>query len=167
MNESIKAPEGIPTGAITEGERMSTDTRSAEERREECRRRQKVLYFMTAADYLFWSDWERCNLEDRFQKPDPVLMAMTCEGADGIHDTTEKAIPEDAIELEMVPAVSQALKGPYYKWEDVRTLLPALSPDMALPYLIPAGEQPEGLRNIRIDMIMGGIARGVHRGLCA
>lgn len=31
MNESIKTPEGIPTGAITEGERMSTDTRSAEE----------------------------------------------------------------------------------------------------------------------------------------
>lgn len=40
MNESIKAPEGIPTGAITEGERMSTDTRSAEERREECRQLQ-------------------------------------------------------------------------------------------------------------------------------
>lgn len=37
MNESIKAPEGIPTGAITEGERMSTDTRSAEERREDAR----------------------------------------------------------------------------------------------------------------------------------
>lgn len=40
MNESIKAPEGIPTGVITEGERMSTDTRSAEERREECRQLQ-------------------------------------------------------------------------------------------------------------------------------
>lgn len=38
MNESIKAPEGIPTGAITEGERMSTDTRSAEERREDARK---------------------------------------------------------------------------------------------------------------------------------
>lgn len=37
MNKSIKAPEGIPTGAITEGERMSTDTRSAEERREDAR----------------------------------------------------------------------------------------------------------------------------------
>ena len=93
MNESIKAPEGIPTGAITEGERMSTDTRSAEERREECRQRHKVQYFMTAADYLFWSDWERCNLEDRFQKPDPVLMAMTQEGADGVHDTTEGHSP--------------------------------------------------------------------------
>lgn len=155
MNESIKAPEGIPTGAITEGERMSTDTRSAEERRKECRQRHKVQYFMTAADYLFWSDWERCNLEDRFQKPDPVLMAMTQEGADGVHDTTEGAFPEDGIELELSPAASQVLKGAYYKWEDVRTLLPALSPDMALPYLIPAGEQPEGLRNIRIDMIMG------------
>ena len=55
----------------------------------------------------------------------------------------------------MVPAVSQALKGPYYKWEDVRTLVPALLPDMALPYLIPAGEQPEGLRNIRVSIIMG------------
>ena len=58
---------------------MNESTRNAEERREECRQRHKVQYFMTAADYLFGSDWERCNLEDRFQKPDPVLMAMTCK----------------------------------------------------------------------------------------
>jgi hypothetical protein len=90
---------------------MSTDTRSAEERRKSAGSGHKVQYFMTAADYLFWSDWERCNLEDRFQKPDPVLMAMTQEGADGVHDTTEGAFPEDGIELELSPAASQVLKG--------------------------------------------------------
>jgi hypothetical protein len=111
---------------------------------------------MTAADYLFWSDWEPATLRTVSKSRIRSLWHDVQEGADGIHDTTEGAFPEDGIELELSPAASQVPEGGLLQVGGTcGHCSRPLSPDMALPYLIPAGEQPEGLRNIRIDMIMG------------
>lgn len=113
-----------------------------------CRTREPLRYFMTAADWMFYSSNEkRTNAA--------TIWAALDE--DRIHDTTETGgkMPAYTVELELTADALSLIEGPYYSVHDVSGIVPAVcvsragvSPDGVESVISALGENGEGLKKI-------------------